>query len=165
MAQAKHLVSLESPKRVEMVKEFLTHLEDTKNLNAEKLNHVFNMIDDQLTADSKGFGGLDKVDLERSALAGLNNRRSEMEILAFMLKSARNGVIKTAILYSANLSGRQLKKYLTFLTNAGFLQEEAKKKRGALFTTTSKGSLFLYHWIKMLNLLETKPEENTTALD
>jgi predicted transcriptional regulator len=123
---------------VEMVKEFLTHLEDTKNLNADKLSHLFNMIDDQLTADSKGS--------------------------AFMLKSARNGVIKTAILYSANLSGRQLKKYLTFLTDAGFLKEETKKKRGAIFKTTSKGNLFLYHWIKILNLLETKPDEVLQAL-
>jgi predicted transcriptional regulator len=147
-----------------MVKEFLTHLEDTKNLNADKLSHLFNMIDDQLTADSKGSGGLNKVDLERSTLPGLNNRRSEMEILAFMLKSARNGVIKTAILYSANLSGRQLKKYLTFLTDAGFLKEETKKKRGAIFKTTSKGNLFLYHWIKILNLLETKPDEVLQAL-
>ena len=80
-----------------------------------------------------------------------------MELLAFILKAARKGVNKTEILYKANLSGRQLKKYLLFLSNAGFLKEDNRKKR-SLYKTSSKGSLFLYHWVRILQLLETEPE-------
>jgi predicted transcriptional regulator len=149
----------EKMSRLDLVKDFIDTLDDPKDLNIEKLSDIFNLVDDQLIEDSeKGLRSLGNIDLDKTFLKGLNNRRSEMEILAFMLKSARKGVNKTGILYQANLSGRQLKNYLSFLTTAGFIKEEAKKKRRTLFTTTSKGNLFLYHWGKILRLFENESE-------
>lgn len=159
MAQAGYLIGTEKISRLERVKDFIDRLEGPEDLTIEKLNFIFNLIDDQITyAPENTIDGLEKVDLNRNSLEGLNHRRSEMELLAFILKAARNSVNKTEILYKANLSGRQLRKYLLFLTNAGFLREDSKKKR-ILYKTSSKGSLFLFHWIKILQLLETEPNK------
>lgn len=45
----------------------------------------------------------------------LNRRRSNIEIIADMLKVGENGAGKTEIMYSANMSYSQLQKYLGFL--------------------------------------------------
>ena len=71
-----------------------------------------------------------------------------------MLTIMRRGAIKTKILYQANLSYTQLKSYLQFLKDAGLITEEGGKKRGNLFKTTYNGNLFLYHWSKILSLIE-----------
>jgi predicted transcriptional regulator len=158
MAEADYFLSPEKISRLEKVKDLIDHLEGPEDLNIEILNFIFNLFDDQPGYSPENIiGGLEKVDLNRSGLEGLNQRRSEMELLAFILKVARTGVNKTEILHKANMSGRQLTKYLLFLTNAGLLRKESKKKK-SLFKTSSKGSLFLYLWVKILQLLETEPD-------
>ncbi|MEE8402361.1 MAG: winged helix-turn-helix domain-containing protein [Candidatus Hydrothermarchaeaceae archaeon] len=80
---------------------------------------------------------------------GLNNRRSEMEIVANILDIARQGVNKTKILYKANLSYIQLKNYVGFLLEKGLLE-----RIGRTYSTTKKGTLFLITWQNTLLLLE-----------
>lgn len=80
---------------------------------------------------------------------GLNNRRSEMEIIAAILDIARRGVNKTNILYKANLSYVQLKNYVGFLLEKGLLENIGRK-----YSTTQKGRLFLITWQNTLMLLE-----------
>ncbi len=145
-------------KRLGEIKGFINQLDSPEDLNIEKLRVIFDLIDDELIKEyDQELKWLERFDLERSCLTSLNTRRSEMEILAFMLTIMRRGAIKTKILYQANLSYTQLKSYLQFLTDAEMITEEGDKKRGNKFKTTYKGNLFLYHWSKILNLVEKDP--------
>jgi len=51
----------------------------------------------------------------------MNNRRSNIKIIADMLRVGENGAGKTEIMYSANMSYSQLQKYLGFLMSQGFI--------------------------------------------
>jgi predicted transcriptional regulator len=51
---------------------------------------------------------------------GMNNRRSNIEVMADILRLGRAG--KTEIMYSANMSYRQLQRYLEFLTQHEFIE-------------------------------------------
>jgi len=51
----------------------------------------------------------------------MNNRRSNIEIIADMLRVGENGAGKTEIMYSANMSYSQIQKYLGFLMSQGFI--------------------------------------------
>jgi predicted transcriptional regulator len=132
-------------------------------MKADRLKHVFDLVNDELLEklDDKTQTQLERVSLERSFLSGLNNRRSETEILAFILKIAKGGAKKTKILYQANLSGRQLKNYMNFMLETGFLKEKTIPKKGSLFNTTEKGKTFLFHWMKILNLLEMQAAKDS----
>lgn len=142
-------------KRLGEIKGFINQLDSPEDLSIEKLRVVFDLIDDELIKEyDRELKWLERFDLERSCLTSLNTRRSEMEILAYMLTIMRRGAIKTKILYQANLSYTQLKSYLQFLKDAGLITEEGEKKRGNIFKTTYKGNLFLYHWSKILGLVE-----------
>ena len=48
--------------------------------------------------------------------------RTKVEILASILKVASTQTLKTHIMYRANLSHRQLEKYLSFLEKNGMLE-------------------------------------------
>lgn len=50
----------------------------------------------------------------------MTNRRSNIEVMADILKLGQAG--KTEIMYSANMSYRQLQRYLEFLTQRGFVE-------------------------------------------
>ena len=51
----------------------------------------------------------------------INNRRSNIEIIADMLRTGENGAGKTEIMYSTNMSYSQIQKYLGFLMSHGFI--------------------------------------------
>ncbi len=51
----------------------------------------------------------------------INNRRSNIEIIADMLTVGENGAGKTEIMYSTNMSYSQIQKYLGFLMSHGFI--------------------------------------------
>jgi len=53
----------------------------------------------------------------------LNQRRSNIEIIADMLTVGENGAGKTEIMYSANMSYNQIQKYLGFLMSQGFIDK------------------------------------------
>ncbi len=53
----------------------------------------------------------------------LNHRRSNIQIIADMLRTGENGAGKTKIMYSSNMSYSQIQKYLTFLLGHGFINE------------------------------------------
>jgi len=67
-----------------------------------------------------------------------------MEILASMLKVASNGALKTHIMYKANLSHRQLERYLAFLEERGLLAQGVDEDMGnRIYRITEKGFDFL----------------------
>ena len=80
------------------------------------------------------------------------SNRTKVEILATILKVAGSRTLKTHIMYRANLSHRQLKKYLTFLETNGMLArvvEDAVTK----FQVTEKGIEFLKDYERISSYL------------
>jgi len=53
----------------------------------------------------------------------LNRRRSDIEIIAEMLKVGENGAGKTKIMYSVNMSYHQIQRYLGYLLSQGFIDK------------------------------------------
>ena len=70
--------------------------------------------------------------------------RTRVEILGSILKVAGSGTLKTHIMYKANLSHRQLEKYLGFLEDKGLLMRFVDEELGTnMFKVTEKGIEFL----------------------
>jgi len=70
--------------------------------------------------------------------------RTRMEILESILKVASNGALKTHIMYKANLSHRQLERYLALLEERGLLAQGVDEDMGSrIYRITEKGFDFL----------------------
>lgn len=70
--------------------------------------------------------------------------RTRVEILASILQVASKGALKTHIMYRANLSHRQLEKYLAFLEERGLLAQGIDEDLGnRMYRITEKGLDFL----------------------
>jgi len=73
----------------------------------------------------------------------MNNRRSNIEIIADMLRVGENGAGKTEIMYSANMSYSQLQKYLGFLMSQGFIDKVEVGNPVVTYQVTELGSKLL----------------------
>jgi predicted transcriptional regulator len=83
--------------------------------------------------------------------------RTRMEILGSILKVAGGGTLKTHIMYRANLSHRQLEKYLTFLEGKGLLVGFVDEETGTnMFKVTEKGIEFLKDYSRLSEYLGQK---------
>jgi len=71
-----------------------------------------------------------------------NKRRDKIDIIAEILTIAKDGLLKTQIMYRANLSFAQLNDYLDFLTGMNLLGIE-KENRKKVYKTTEKGERYL----------------------
>ena len=69
----------------------------------------------------------------------MNQRRSNIEIIADMLKVGENGAGKTEIMYSANMSYSQIQKYLGFLLSHGFINKVEVGNPIVTYRVTDKG--------------------------
>jgi len=70
--------------------------------------------------------------------------RTRLEIVASILKVASNGALKTHIMYKANLSHRQLERYLGFLEERGLLAQGVDEDMGSrIYRITERGFDFL----------------------
>ena len=78
--------------------------------------------------------------------------RGRMEIIAAILSVAKKGAGKTQIMYRANLSFKQLQKYMDFLMKKDLLSVY-DGDRGSLYETTSRGCEFLQDYKKIKNVL------------
>jgi predicted transcriptional regulator len=73
-------------------------------------------------------------------------RRDRHDIVVEILKTAREGRIKTHIMYKAKLSYSQINAYLQLLVEKGFLENnkvQRKKRIITFYRTTSKGIQFV----------------------
>ena len=70
------------------------------------------------------------------------SNRTKVEILASILKVAGTRTLKTHIMYKANLSFRQLERYLNFLETNGMLARTLDDDT-LMFQVTEKGNEFL----------------------
>ena len=90
-------------------------------------------------------------------------RRSRLELLAVVLKAARDSVNKTQIMYEAGLSFAQLTEYLSFLVRYGLL--EASEKNGRLtYKTMAKGKLYVKAYEEIKHLLRKSTESSMGIL-
>ena len=69
----------------------------------------------------------------------VNQRRSDVEIIAEMLRIGANGAAKTKIMYNANMSYIQLKKYLGFLMSQGYLDIVRAGNPSVTYQATERG--------------------------
>jgi len=69
----------------------------------------------------------------------VNQRRSNIEIIAEMLKIGENGAGKTKIMYNANLSYSQIQKYLGYLIGQGFIDKLELGNPSVTYRVTESG--------------------------
>ena len=85
--------------------------------------------------------------------------RSRFDIIAAILISAMNKwATKTQIMYKANLSFKQLQKYMKFLMSSGLIRV-SDTNRGRHFRTTPKGIRFLKDYEKICSYFQSITEE------
>ena len=86
----------------------------------------------------------------------LNRRRSDIEIIADMLKVGETGAGKTEIMYSANMSYRQIQKYLGYLISQGLIDQIKMDNPSVTYRVTDSG-------LKLLQLVDSLKEILGTA--
>ena len=87
-------------------------------------------------------------------------RRDRLNIIAEIMEVATERKVKTQIMYMVNLSFNQLKEYLNYLTERGFLRirvENGKK----FYEITAKGIRYIENYREMSNFL--RPLEQVEA--
>jgi predicted transcriptional regulator len=77
----------------------------------------------------------------------MSQRRSNLEIVAEILKIAKKGAKKTRIVYGANMNFKMLDEYLEKLTKAGLIANS--EDNGGLIKTTEKGVEYLQQFYSL----------------
>jgi predicted transcriptional regulator len=77
----------------------------------------------------------------------MSQRRSNLEIVAEILKIAKKGAKKTRIVYGANMNFKMLDEYLEKLTKAGLIANS--ENNGGLIKTTEKGVEYLQQFYSL----------------
>ena len=80
----------------------------------------------------------------------LSQRRSNLEIIAEILRIARRGTKRTRIVYGANLNFKMLREYLKKLEEAGLIAISGED--GGIIKTTEKGLEFLQQFYGLREL-------------
>ena len=88
-----------------------------------------------------------------------SKRRDKLFIIAEILEIAKEGTLKTQVMYRANLSFTQLNDYLRFMLRINLLAKvnENDKER---YETTDKGMDFLQRYREITELLKNDDEVN-----
>jgi predicted transcriptional regulator len=81
----------------------------------------------------------------------VGQRRSNIEIIADMLRVGESGAGKTEIMYSANMSYHQIQKYLDYLVNQGFVNKIDMENTLVAYQVTDSG-------LKLLKAIDTLME-------
>ncbi len=86
-------------------------------------------------------------------------RRDKLFIMAEILEIAREGTLKTQIMYRANLSFTQLNEYLGFMLKNNLLALIIRNDKD-VYVATEKGMDFLQRYREIGELLKTDEERN-----
>jgi predicted transcriptional regulator len=86
-------------------------------------------------------------------------RRDKLFIMAEILDIAREGSLKTQIMYRANLSFTQLNDYLNFMLRISLLEKILENDRET-YKATEKGVDFLQRYREITELLKTEDDNN-----
>ncbi|NLE95735.1 MAG: hypothetical protein GX600_08660 [Dehalococcoidia bacterium] len=84
----------------------------------------------------------------------MNKRRSNIEIIAEMLKVGENGAGKTELMYTVNMSYAQLQKYLKFLLSNELIHRVEVGNPSVRYYVTPKGADLLKSIETVMNLLD-----------
>jgi predicted transcriptional regulator len=84
-------------------------------------------------------------------------RRDKLYIIAEILEIAKEGTLKTQIMYRANLSFTQLNDYLKFMLRINLLDKTTNNDKDR-YETTGKGSDFLRIYGEITELLKNGDE-------
>ena len=79
-------------------------------------------------------------------------RRDRLYIISEILIIAKDGCLKTQIMYRANLSFAQLNEYLSFLIKMNLLEIKIENSKN-IYRTTDKGEKYLEKYKDLANLL------------
>jgi len=104
-----------------------------------------------------GLNSQTQTDTEKSRQtrqAGLSRRRSDIKIIADMLRAGEKGAGKTEIMYSANMSFSQIQKYLDYLVNQGFIHKVDMDNTLTAYRVTDNGLKLLKAIDNLLSMLE-----------
>ena len=88
----------------------------------------------------------------------INWRRSNIEIIAEMLKVGENGAGKTKIMYNANLSYTQIQKYLGYLMGQGFIDKIQVGNPSVTYRVTESGLRLLKNINSVIEMLGLNDE-------
>ena len=86
-----------------------------------------------------------------------SKRRDKLYIIAEILEIAKDGVLKTQIMYRANLSFTQLNEYVRFMLRNELLGKVILNEK-ELYKATLKGLNFLQRYHEITELLKTENE-------
>ena len=86
----------------------------------------------------------------------MRSRRSNIEVMADILRLGEAG--KTEIMYSANMSYRQLQRYLRFLTDGGFIEITKVGNPVTTYKVNEKGLRLLTNIENLLAMLGWEDE-------
>jgi predicted transcriptional regulator len=86
-----------------------------------------------------------------------SKRRDKLYIIAEILEIARDGVLKTQIMYKANLSFTQLNEYIRFMSKNELLSKAISDNK-EVYKSSAKGLNFLQRYHEIKELLKTENE-------
>lgn len=69
----------------------------------------------------------------------LSHRRSNIQIIADILRTGENGAGKTRLMYNSNMSYSQTQRYLSFLLNHGFIHSTNPSQPKVTYQVTEAG--------------------------
>ncbi len=85
---------------------------------------------------------------------GISRRRSDIKIIADMLRVGEKGAGKTEIMYTANMSYSQIQKYLEYLVNQGFIHKVELDKTMIAYQVTDSGLKLLKAIDNLIAMME-----------
>jgi predicted transcriptional regulator len=95
--------------------------------------------------------------LNTSIIETSKKRRDKLSIIAEILEIAKDGTLKTQIMYKANLSFAQLNEYLRFMLKTKLIQQLSNKGK-EVYVATDKGLDFLQRQYELNEFLKTEDE-------
>ncbi len=87
-----------------------------------------------------------------------SKRRDKLCIIAEILEIAKDGTLKTQIMYKANLSFAQLNEYLKFMLKIQLIKKISEHNK-EIYIATEKGLDFLQRQSELTELLKTEEEK------
>lgn len=99
----------------------------------------------------------------KTTVETLWERRDRLNIMAEILDVATESKLKTQIMYMVNLSFSQVKEYIFFLTERGFLRVRVQNRK-KIYETTAKGKLYIENYRKMSDFLRPQKVDEAKIL-
>ena len=107
-----------------------------------------------------GLNGKQTLSGDYGQRISVGRRRSNIEIIADILRIGESGAGKTEIMYSANMSYSQIQKYLDYLVNQGFIVKVNMDNTMVAYRVTDRGFKLLQAIDNLMGILETSKSES-----